>query len=101
MKLTTFEVAIDAERDPSRLVPRTIGRATRKGYVRGDWAMSKGKYFWEFTHLPTGCRVNVYPVHETKASALAHLSLLASGDAEQCRTVEHMLAKFGRGWGMR
>lgn len=52
-------------------------RESRKGYVLGDWATHKepGRkvYFWTFTHVPTGLSVNVYPPHETKAAALAHL----------------------------
>jgi hypothetical protein len=95
-----FDVAIDEGRE-NRLVPSKIGRSWRTGYVLGDWATAKGKYFWDFIHLPTGCSINVYPCHRTKAGALAHLQLLADGDAEQCRTVEYMLEKFGRGWGMR
>jgi hypothetical protein len=79
------------------------GRETRVGYVLGDWAThkepGKGVYFWTFTHRPTGLAVTVYPCHETKASALAHLAKLADGTAEQVATTETMLAKFGRGWG--
>lgn len=79
------------------------GRGTRKGYVLGDYATHKDKgrgvYFYTFTHLPTGLAVNVYPPHETKASALAHLATLADGTAPQCARVADMLARYGSGWG--
>jgi hypothetical protein len=56
------------------------GREQRTGYVLGNWATHKnpgrGVYFWTFTHKPTGVAVNVYPPHETKASALAQLETL-------------------------
>lgn len=94
MKLTTFEVAIDTGRG------NPPGRDTRRGYVIGDWGTHKEDYFWTFTHLPTGVCVNVYPCHSTKASALAHLAKLADGTAPQCATVEALLSKFGRGWGL-
>lgn len=73
------------------------GRAVRVGYVVGDWATTKEKYFWEFTHLPTGARINVYPVHETKASALAHLNKLASGEIVLPEWQKEILS---RGWGL-
>jgi hypothetical protein len=37
-----------------------------------------GDPFWTFTHLPTGLALNVWPCHETKAPALAHLAKLAT-----------------------
>lgn len=93
MKRTTFDVAVDAGRG------NPPGRAPRTGYVLGDWGTHKEKYFWTFTHLPTGMSVNVWPCHETKASALLHLYNLSIGIAKECASIEALLAKFGRGWG--
>ncbi len=73
MKRTEFEIAT-----------RNGGRETRKGYVIGDFAAHKlasDGYFWKFTHVPTGVSINAYPVHKSKASALAHLEKLALGEA--------------------
>lgn len=85
MRRTEFEIAT-----------RDGGRATRVGYVEGDFATHKGRYFWEFTHLPTGMSLSAYPVHETKASALAHLHKLATeGPPEH---VKHLLERYP-GWG--
>lgn len=62
------------------IATRGSGREPRKGYVLGDWATHKepgrGVYFWSFTHIPTGLGLNVYPPHEKKDSALAHLEKL-------------------------
>jgi hypothetical protein len=93
LKRTTYEIAT---------VGTPPGRDTETGYVLGDFATRaprKGEFFWRFTHLPTGMGVNVYPCHSTKASALAHLALLAAGKAPQNLTLEVTLARFGRGWG--
>ncbi len=63
------------------------GKLAREGYVLGGFATHKesgtGEYFWKFTHLASGMSINVWPCHETKASALAHLELLAAGTAPQ------------------
>jgi hypothetical protein len=81
------------------------GRAPRTGFVLGGWATHKepgsGHYFWTFTHVATGMSVNVWPCHETKTAALAHLAKLADGTAPQVATTEALLAKHGRGWGAR
>lgn len=76
------------------------GREPRTGYVLGDFAAHKepgrGVYFWTFTHLATGVAVNVYPPHETKASACAHLETLARDGVP-----EHQRAALSRGgWGL-
>lgn len=79
------------------------GREARKGLVCGGWGThknpGKGVYFYTFTHLETGLSVNVYPPHETKASAAAYLAKLADGSAPEVATTEALLAKHGRGWG--
>lgn len=71
------------------------------GYVLGGWATHKergrGVYFWTFTHLASGMSVSVYPCHEVKASALAHLvELVERGPAPH---VAALLAKHGGEWG--
>lgn len=113
-KLTTFEIATAGKCDAHTTGRNGVGycpdcykakpgRAERKGYVLGGWATHKepgpGNYFWTFTHIGTGMSVNVWPCHETKATALAHLAKLADGTAPQVATTEAMLAKHGRGWG--
>jgi len=79
------------------------GRSPRTGYVLGQWATHKepgrGVYFWSFTHLPSGTQINVYPVHEKKDDALAHLGKLhRDGPSE---FVRETLEKYGHlGWGL-
>jgi hypothetical protein len=90
-KRTTYEIAT-AEPYPSR----QCGRAAVTGYVLGDWGTRKEQYFYEYTHLPTGVKVNTYPVlPETKAAALAHLRVLASGGPAP----EVAARLVGVGWG--
>lgn len=72
------------KRSEFKIALRNNGYAVRLGYVRGDFAahkLSADGYFWKFTHVPTGLAISTYPVHETKASALAHLECLATGEA--------------------
>jgi hypothetical protein len=92
-KRTTFEIAL-----------RGGARAERKGFVLGGFATHKepgpGVYFYSFTHLDTGTAINVWPCHETQASAIAHLAKLADGSAPQCAYLEATLAKYGRAWGL-
>ncbi len=79
------------------------GRETETGYVLGGFAARaprKGEYFWQFTHLETGTKVNVYPPHESKASALEHLAKLEDGSAPQCAALEQTFARYGRAWGL-
>lgn len=52
------------------------GTEDTTGYVLGLFATRKERYFWEFTHIPTGVKLTTYPCHETKDSALAHLAKL-------------------------
>lgn len=78
------------------IATRDGGRATRMGYVEGDFATHKERYFWEFTHLPTGLSLSTYPVHETKASALAHLHELATAGPPE--HVKRLLERYP-GWG--
>lgn len=59
------------------IATRGEGRETVKGYVAGDYGMRKVKWFWEFTHLPTGVLLTTYPPHEKLDSALEHLEDLA------------------------
>lgn len=73
------------------------GRATRKGYVLGDYATHKDRYSWTYTHIPTGVSISA-PWIETKAPALEHLRLLATeGPAEHQVRV---LAEHGHKWGL-
>lgn len=50
-KLTSFDIAT-TDSDGG------AGRETIRGYVCGDFGVSKGKWFWAYTHLPTGARVS-------------------------------------------
>ena len=67
------------KRQQFRITTRT-GAEPRTGYALGDYATHKdrGAFFWTFTHLPTGYTITTYPVHQTRASALAHLAHLAA-----------------------
>jgi hypothetical protein len=88
-KRTTFDVATMA------------GREQRTGYVLGDFATHKGRYFWTFTHVASGVAINVYPPHETKESALAHLEKLRTeGPPEYQRAVLARTAELGFGLGL-
>ena len=81
---------------------RNSGREQRKGYVLGDWATHKepGRkvYFWTFTHVPTGLAVNVYPPHETKDAALAHLEKMHKEGPSD--TTKQILGKPPWKWGL-
>lgn len=69
------------------------GKEPSQGWVCGDYAMRKERYFWEYTHTPTGVKVNVSPPLDTLAPAKQHLIALAEGRAPQCKHVEDFQAR--------
>lgn len=75
----------------------TPGRATQVGYQIGDFACAKGKWFYEYTHLPTGTRVCIHPAPERLPQALEELAALAAGTHERSGRIED--ATRGRAWG--
>lgn len=73
------------------------GRTTETGYVLGDFACAKGKWFYEYTHLPTGLHVTIHPAPERLAPALAELAQLAAGTHPRSGYIADATA--GRAWG--
>jgi hypothetical protein len=75
------------------------GTATRKvrGWVLGDWGTRKEKYFWEFTHIPSGLKINVVPARVNKQEALDHLQRLNTDGppAHQMAAIEKFVAEKG------
>jgi len=96
----------EARHDPNKprsgtfdIATRGGGRETVTGYVLGDYGMKKVRWFWEFTHLPTGVRLLTTPPFETLASAIDHLKDLAENGPSR-PTERDLIERYGDQWGM-
>lgn len=82
--------AMRPKRSRYRIATLTGEIEHRTGWVLGEFGATKGRWFWEFTHIPTGLLMNrplpdVGAV-ERKEDALAVLLVLASrGPQEHVR----------------
>lgn len=83
----TFEVALPNQ-----------GRECRTGYVLGDFGTHRERYFWAFTHLPTGVKVSGYPCYDKKADALTRLTELSNGGLSELERA--LIEKHGNAWGL-
>ncbi len=83
-----------AKRQAFDIAVRGGGRESVMGYVLGDWATRKERWFWEFTHLPTGLKISAGGASlERKAEALAYLERLNTEGPDA--GTKALFAKYG------
>lgn len=74
------------------IATRGGGRETVTGYVLGDWATRKEKWFYYFTHRPTGLKISGGCL-EKKEEALAYLVKLHTQGPDE--GTKALFAKYG------